>query len=31
LKDQGADGMMGSKWTIGRLVEGWGVDSPGSG
>jgi hypothetical protein len=31
LKDQGADGRMGSKWTLGRLVEGCGVDSPGSG
>jgi hypothetical protein len=31
LKDQGADGRTGSKWTLGRLVEGCGVDSPGSG
>jgi hypothetical protein len=33
LKDQGADGSMGSKWTLVRLA-GWGggcgVDSPGS-
>jgi hypothetical protein len=33
LRDQGADGRMGSKWTLGRLVGGGGcgVDSPGSG
>jgi hypothetical protein len=31
LEDQGVDGRMGSKWTLGRLVEGCGVDSPGSG
>jgi hypothetical protein len=31
LKDQGVDGRMGSKWTLGRLVGGGGVDSPGSG
>jgi hypothetical protein len=31
LKDQGVDGRMGSKWTLGRLVGGCGVDSPGSG
>jgi hypothetical protein len=31
LKDQDADGRMGSKWTLGRLVGGCGVDSPGSG
>jgi hypothetical protein len=32
LKDQGVDGRMGSKWTLGRLVWGvCGVDSPGSG
>jgi hypothetical protein len=33
LKDQGADGRMGSKWTLGKLVGGGrcGVDSPGSG
>jgi hypothetical protein len=31
LKDQGVDGRMGSKWTLGRLVEGCAVDSPGSG
>jgi hypothetical protein len=30
LKDQGVDGKMGSKWTLGRLVGG-GVDSAGSG
>jgi hypothetical protein len=31
LKDQGVDGRMGSKWTLGRLVgEECGVDSPGS-
>jgi hypothetical protein len=29
LKDQGIDGKMGSKWTLGRLVGGCGVDSPG--
>jgi hypothetical protein len=29
LKDQGVDGRMGSKWTLGRLVGGCGVDSPG--
>jgi hypothetical protein len=23
LKDQGVDGRMGSKWTLGRLVGGW--------
>jgi hypothetical protein len=30
LKDQGVDGRMGSKWTLGRLVGGGGggVDSP---
>jgi hypothetical protein len=31
LKDQGVDGRMGSKWTVGRLVGGCGLDSPGSG
>jgi hypothetical protein len=31
LKDQGADGWMGSKWTLETLVGGCGVDSPGSG
>jgi hypothetical protein len=34
LEDQGVDGRMGSKWTIGRLAGGWGwcgVDSSGSG
>jgi hypothetical protein len=31
LKDQGVDGRMGSKWTLGRLAGGCGVDSPGSG
>jgi hypothetical protein len=31
LKDQGVDVRMGSKWTLGRLVGGCGVDSPGSG
>jgi hypothetical protein len=30
LKDQGVDGRMGSKWTLGRLVGDCGVDSPGS-
>jgi hypothetical protein len=30
-EDQGTDGRMGSKGTLGRLVEGCGVDSPGSG
>jgi hypothetical protein len=30
LKDQGVDGRMGSKWTLGGLAGG-GVDSPGSG
>jgi hypothetical protein len=31
LKDQGVDRRMGSKWILERLVEGCGVDSPGSG
>jgi hypothetical protein len=31
LKDQGVNGRMGSKWTLGILVGGCGVDSPGSG
>jgi hypothetical protein len=31
LKDQGVDERMGSKWTLGRLVGGCGVDSAGSG
>jgi hypothetical protein len=31
LEDQGVDVRMGSKWTLGRLVGGCGVDSPGSG
>jgi hypothetical protein len=31
LEDQGVDGRMGSKWTLGRLVRGCGGDSPGSG
>jgi hypothetical protein len=26
LKDQGVDGRMGSKWTLGRLVGGWGLE-----
>jgi hypothetical protein len=30
LKDQGVDGRMGSKWTLGRLVGVCGVDSLGS-
>jgi hypothetical protein len=29
-KDQGVDGSIRSKWTLGRLVGGCGVDSPGS-
>jgi hypothetical protein len=31
LKDQGVNGRMGSKWTLGRLVGGCGVDSLGPG
>jgi hypothetical protein len=31
LKGRGVDGRMGSKWTLGRLVGGYGVDSTGSG
>jgi hypothetical protein len=31
LEDKGVDGRMGSKWILGRLVGGCGVDSPGSG
>jgi hypothetical protein len=31
LKDQGVDGRIGSKWTLGRLADGCGVDSAGSG
>jgi hypothetical protein len=31
LEDQGVDGSMGSKWILGRLLGGCGVDSPGSG
>jgi hypothetical protein len=31
LEDHGVDERMGSKWTLGRLVGGCGVDSPGSG
>jgi hypothetical protein len=31
LKDQDVDGRVGSKWTLGKLVGGCGVDSPGSG
>jgi hypothetical protein len=31
LKDQGVDGSLGSNWTLGRLVGGCGVDSPGLG
>jgi hypothetical protein len=31
LEDQGVDGSIGSKWTLGRLDGGGGVDSPGSG
>jgi hypothetical protein len=31
LKGEGVDGSMGSKWTLGRLVGGCEVDSPGSG
>jgi hypothetical protein len=30
-EDQGVDGRMGSKWTLGRLAGGCGVDSPCSG
>jgi hypothetical protein len=30
-EDQGVDGRMGSKWTLGRQVGGCGVDSPGWG
>jgi hypothetical protein len=30
-EDRGVDGRMGSKWILGRLVWGCGVDSPGSG
>jgi hypothetical protein len=31
LEDEGVDGRMGSKWILGRLVEGGcGMDSPGS-
>jgi hypothetical protein len=30
LKEQGVDGRMGSKWTLGRLAGVCGVDSPGS-
>jgi hypothetical protein len=26
LKDKGIDGRVGSKWTLGRLVGGYGVD-----
>jgi hypothetical protein len=31
LKEQGVDERIGSKWTLGRLVRGCGVDSPFSG
>jgi hypothetical protein len=31
LEDQDVDGRMGSKWTLGRLAVGGGVESPGSG
>jgi hypothetical protein len=31
LEDQGIDGRMESKWTLGRLAGGCAVDSPGSG
>jgi hypothetical protein len=31
LEDKGVDGRTGSKWTLGRLVGGCAVDSPGSG
>jgi hypothetical protein len=31
LQDQGVDGRLGSKWTLGRLAGGCGVDSSGSG
>jgi hypothetical protein len=31
MEDQCVDGRMNSKWTLGRLVGGCGVDSPGSG
>jgi hypothetical protein len=31
LEDQGIGGRMGSKWTLGRLAGGCGVDSPGPG
>jgi hypothetical protein len=30
-EDQGVDGSMGSKWILGRLAGGCGVDSPDSG
>jgi hypothetical protein len=31
LEDQGVDGRMGLKWTLGRSVGGCGMNSPGSG
>jgi hypothetical protein len=31
LKDQGVDGRIGSEWIFGRLSEGCGLDSTGSG
>jgi hypothetical protein len=31
LEDHGIDGRMGSKWTLGRLVRGCGMDLPGLG
>jgi hypothetical protein len=31
LEDQGVDGRMGSKWTLGKFVGGHEVDSSGSG
>jgi hypothetical protein len=30
LEDQRLDGSIGTKWTLGRLAEGRGVDSAGS-
>jgi hypothetical protein len=30
-ENQGVDGRIGSKWSLGRLIGGCGVDSPGSG
>jgi hypothetical protein len=31
FEDQGIDGRMGSKWTLGRSARGCGVEPPGSG